>query len=133
MLNRIKKLIEDSDLSNGDFAAKIDIQASSLSHVLSGRNKPSLDFVMKVLNAFPEVDADWLLFGKNAETQKIVSPVVSNESSMTKEEEQVNYGAVEKVKPDIQAVKSSLGLTNKSNIERIVFFFSDGSFKEYLP
>lgn len=61
IIQRIKRLIEDSDLSSAAFADKLGVQRSSISHILSGRNKPSLDFVMKLLEAFPTVSPDWLL------------------------------------------------------------------------
>ena len=50
--------------SASSFAEKIGVQRSSISHILSGRNKPSLDFVLKVLSSFPEVELYWLLNGK---------------------------------------------------------------------
>src|SRR5690606_14853733 len=46
------------------FAEKIGVQRSSISHILSGRNKPSLDFVIKIISQYPEVDLYWLLNGK---------------------------------------------------------------------
>ena len=61
---RLQKVIDFHDESASSFAEKIGVQRSSISHVLSGRNKPSLDFVMKVLNAYPNVELYWLLNGK---------------------------------------------------------------------
>jgi transcriptional regulator with XRE-family HTH domain len=46
------------------FADKIGVQRSSLSHLLSGRNKPSLDFILKILDVFPDVDLYWMINGK---------------------------------------------------------------------
>jgi DNA-binding XRE family transcriptional regulator len=54
MIDRIKSVIQQSEMTNGEFASHIGINKASLSHVLSGRNKPSLDFVMKVLESFPK-------------------------------------------------------------------------------
>ena len=51
-------------LSASVFADKMGVQRSGLSHLMSGRNKPSLDFVMKIIENFPEVDFYWLLNGK---------------------------------------------------------------------
>lgn len=55
--------MKNENLSSSRFSDEIDLQRSSLSHILSGRNKPSLDFVMKVKNRFPELNTDWLIFG----------------------------------------------------------------------
>ena len=63
MVNRIKKLIEKQKLTATQFASEIGVQRSAVSHLLSGRNKPSLDFVLKIKNRFPETNLDWLLLG----------------------------------------------------------------------
>jgi transcriptional regulator with XRE-family HTH domain len=60
---RIHKLIAFYQLSSASFADQIGVQRSSISHILSGRNKPSLDFVLKTLKAFPTLSSDWLLHG----------------------------------------------------------------------
>ncbi|WP_452598137.1 helix-turn-helix domain-containing protein, partial [Pontimicrobium sp. MEBiC01747] len=61
---RLKKIIDYYGESASSFAEKIGVQRSSISHILSGRNKPSLEFVLKVLSAFPEVELYWLMNGK---------------------------------------------------------------------
>jgi len=61
---RLEKIFEYYDLSASSFADKIEVGRSSISHIVSGRNKPSLDFVMKVVSTFDEVDLYWLLNGK---------------------------------------------------------------------
>ena len=62
---RVSKIMEDNGLSSSQMADKIGVQRSAISHILSGRNKPSLDFVIKVLEAFENVSSDWLLKGEN--------------------------------------------------------------------
>ena len=47
---RIKKIIKDNELNSSSFATKIGVQRSSISHIISGRNKPSLDLVIKIIN-----------------------------------------------------------------------------------
>ncbi|MGL5111351.1 MAG: helix-turn-helix transcriptional regulator [Flavobacterium sp.] len=61
---RLEIVLEYYGLNAASFADKIGVQRSSLSHLLSGRNKPSLDFVLKVIEEFPEVDLYWVLLGK---------------------------------------------------------------------
>ena len=78
MKSRIKKIIETEKLSASDFAKKIGRQRSSVSHILSGRNNPSLDVVQEILTAFNKLEPEWLLFGKGSmyrtvRTQKIFS------------------------------------------------------------
>ena len=60
---RISKIIEYSDLSASEFADEIEVQRSNISHIASGRNKPSLDFLIKIKDRFPELQWDWLING----------------------------------------------------------------------
>lgn len=62
--DRITEILEYSGFTASEFADEIDVQRSSLSHIASGRNKPSLEFLMKIKNRFPELNWDWLIFGK---------------------------------------------------------------------
>ena len=61
---RLAQIMSHYELTAAAFAEQIDVQRSGISHILSGRNKPSLDFVLKVVRTFPEVDLYWLLNGK---------------------------------------------------------------------
>lgn len=61
---RISKIIEYSELSSSEFADAIDVQRSNISHITSGRNKPSLDFLIKIKERFPEIQWDWLIKGE---------------------------------------------------------------------
>ena len=62
--NRIQELIEEKNLSKSAFAKEIGIQRSSLAHFFSGRNKPSLEFFLKIKNKYPEIDLNWIISGK---------------------------------------------------------------------
>lgn len=113
---RLQKLIDYYGESASSFAEKIGVQRSSISHILSGRNKPSLDFVLKILSTYPEVELYWLLNGKGhfpsfniPEEKEIDSPSLSNKKDI-----EVN----EKLETD-------------KSIERIIIFYSDGSFKNF--
>ena len=70
---RITKILEYSGFSASEFADEIDVQRSSISHIASGRNKPSLEFVTKIKNRFPELSWDWIIFG-TGEMKQIDSP-----------------------------------------------------------
>ncbi|KPH14470.1 helix-turn-helix transcriptional regulator [Chryseobacterium sp. ERMR1:04] len=61
---RISKVIEYSNLTPSEFADEIDVQRSSISHITSGRNKPSLEFIIKIKSSFPEILWDWLVTGE---------------------------------------------------------------------
>lgn len=64
MEDRLLKLLDTEQLSSAKFADLIGVQRSSVSHILSGRNKPSFDFLQKTLKAFPMINADWLILGE---------------------------------------------------------------------
>lgn len=64
MNNRIHAIIKHSGLSASDFANAIGVTKASISHILTGRNNPSLDFVQRVLSRFQDINADWLISGK---------------------------------------------------------------------
>ena len=70
MTDRIQLILKSMNLSPSQFADAISVQRSSLSHILSGRNKPSLDFVSKVLTSYPDIRSDWLLFGTGTMMRK---------------------------------------------------------------
>ncbi|MGI9551115.1 MAG: helix-turn-helix domain-containing protein [Aurantibacter sp.] len=109
-IERLERLLQYYGMSASGFADKINVQRSSISHLLSGRNKPSLDFVMKVVRTFPEVNLYWLLNGKGSFPDD--TPPISEKKA----------GAVDEDK-EISSQKKS--------IERIVVFYSDGSFDAY--
>lgn len=87
MIERIKKLMNKRGLTPSQFADEIGLKRSSLSHILSGRNNPSLDVVMKIKSRFEEINTDWLLFGTGTEVVKkeiLTAPEVKKEASETK-------------------------------------------------
>ena len=114
-IKRLQKIIDYYGESASSFAEKIGVQRSSISHILSGRNKPSLDFILKILSAYPEVDLYWLFNGKG-EFPSIVKIEDTKQDTIAPA---LNYGKL-------------LSETDKNKtIERIVIFYSDGSFKNY--
>ena len=66
MKDRIAHIIRAKNLTAADFAMRLGIQPSNISHLLSGRNNPSLDFVKKLKETFPEYNLDWIVFGTGA-------------------------------------------------------------------
>ena len=106
---RLKIVMDYYELSASLMADKIAVQRSSISHIISGRNKPSLEFVLKVLKAFPEIELYWLLNGTGA-FPKTAPPTPSTP--------QENLG-------------NPTQISNSETIERIVVFYKNGTFKNY--
>ena len=109
---RLKKVMDHYQLSAAAFADEIEVQRSSISHLLSGRNKPSLDFVLKVLAKFKEVDLYWLLNGKGTFPTKEAQRMAPTPHSQSILEPQL-HGA-------------------EKQIERIIIFYTNGTFENYV-
>jgi DNA-binding XRE family transcriptional regulator len=142
-VKRLETIFDYYGLTASLFADKINVQRSSISHLLSGRNKPSLDFTLKVIESFPEVELLWLLNGKgsfpkgeNGSEEKIA--ISSNEKAV-----QENNLFSQEIIPSTTNVEISTTIPNIQNeeklvhsdskIERIVVFYTDGTFKNYNP
>ncbi|MFD0836316.1 helix-turn-helix domain-containing protein [Mariniflexile aquimaris] len=116
---RLQKVIDYYGETASSFAEKIGVQRSSISHILSGRNKPSLEFVLKILSAFPEVELYWLLNGKGE------FPAIKKS---------VDVKPVDiKPEPPPVAIQEKIQFETKKEktIESIVIFYTDGSFKNF--
>ena len=95
---RLKKIMEDNELSSSQMADKIGVQRSAISHILSGRNKPSLDFILKVLESFADVSSEWLLRGQEIEVSGGQSqPDIGSEKSLQNQGQNAAHKTVEKV------------------------------------
>ena len=137
--NRLREIIEYYDLSASSFADKIEVGRSSISHLLSGRNKPSLEFVMKIVKTFPEVELYWLLNGKGTfpKTEeytvgKNVNPKVSGsklESASKNSEDDLFSSSSESKTED----KSLVNLPNRKDkkIAKVIIFYEDGTFDAF--
>lgn len=193
MIDRIILVLKTQNLTSSQFADEIGVQRSSISHILSGRNNPSLEFVTKILKRFPDINSEWILFGKgsmyrqseimNKEEKRVIpqqadlfsfdqpyaeineilpakvevaekyaiqdekknqeiptkAPVIEdikyekqenilNENILQIEKREEIFLEEKKIEKEIhENVKS------KKEIERILIFYSDKSFREYSP
>ncbi|MFC2087513.1 helix-turn-helix domain-containing protein [Bacteroidota bacterium] len=140
MKERLIDLLKSLNLSASKFAHEIGIQPSSVSHVLSGRNKPSFDFISKTLERFPAVNTDWFILGKGdmfkSNSDNIKSIMDENGYSPTlfdlsdSQESNIPEDNSENVQiMQSQADKNSMA----KKTEKIVIFYSNNSYKEYHP
>ena len=106
------------------FADEIGVQRSSVSHILSGRNKPSLEFIQKLIKCYPKVDAIWLIDGS--------TNVIPKDEKISASEA-VHHEIVDEVKKqEPETKKMGLAQVSKSrNISRIVVFYDDNTFSEF--
>lgn len=142
---KLEKILEYYSLSASSFADKIGVQRSSMSHLLSGRNKPSLDFVLKITDVFPEVDLYWLLLNKGNfpkdESTKILKTENSNKSDISNFSPELFDQSTRESKKEAfienesqNLIETSFNNGNQYNsvVEKIVVFYTDGTFKQYI-
>lgn len=115
--DRLRMIMESHKLNAGSFADKIGVQRSNVSHVLSGRNKPSFDFVEKLLQAFPRVSAEWLFTGRQSE-KAVVSDLLID---------------AEPMKMSDAPEKESKSFGTGKKIVKTLVFYEDFTFDVFLP
>jgi transcriptional regulator with XRE-family HTH domain len=138
-IKRLEIILDYYGLSASSFADKVGVQRSSLSHLLSGRNKPSLDLILKIVQNFPEVDLYWILNGKG----NFPKGEIKNESNFNaptsskiiyEDENKNNKNPIfENLENNFSNTGNTTHLKNASEIDRIVIFYKNGSFKNYMP
>lgn len=142
-IKRLEKILEYYSLNASSFADKIGVQRSSLSHLLSGRNKPSLDFILKVLEQFPDIDLYWILNGKGQFPNTNEAPLPQSHSTetvlrtetsttpMTENSSENDF--LPNSNKNTTAEKSTNNVVERfsSEIEQIVVFYKNGTFKIY--
>ena len=129
IVKRITQILEEQQLSSSAFADTIGVQRSSISHVLSGRNKPSLEFILKTVRAFPTYSTDWLLFGKSPESSATyLTPIDETPLSAVKEMAFTDNPTTEESSTVPNSTSSS-----QAEIDKIVLLYKDGRFTEYIP
>lgn len=135
--SRLKVIMEYYNLSASAFSDEIDFNRSTISHLISGRNKPSLEFVMKVLKRFPEVQISWLLYGKgdfpsiHIDEDKLVKRTLVNqtkEPTVIEESKSQNPITHNKSTPPSLFNKIS---NSRKEIKKIVVFYTDFTFETY--
>ncbi|PTN09333.1 helix-turn-helix domain-containing protein [Mangrovibacterium marinum] len=146
MNNRIRQFMDSKGLSSSELADSIGVQRSNVTHVLQGRNKPGFLFISKLLETYPDVNAKWLITGQGemliGEPKK---EVVDLFDTPAMEEQPPNVSAntppTERHEPEQKIstssetsdVLSTILASSGKSIERIVVFYNDQTFKQYLP
>ena len=101
LTSRIVEIMKNKNISASDLSKQINVQKSSISHILNGRNKPSLDFIIKLTSAFDDLSIDWLING---------DPAPSN---------QINT---------VNTLKKTQSI---KKVNKIILFYDDNSFETY--
>jgi len=154
--DRIEKIMQNEAMNAVQFASEIGIQGSTLSHILNGRNKPSLEVVMKILKRFDYINSDWLIFGEGpmSRTERQSKTPTLFDSQDLSNTNTVNYPQkteqkIESLQSHFQqkpeqkeiiseSVNSKISEENKiapvvveKIIKRIIVYFNDNTFQEF--
>jgi transcriptional regulator with XRE-family HTH domain len=138
MKERLIEFLKAENKTSAQLAEEIGVQPSGISHILSGRNKPSLDFVLKMLEKYPFLSTEWLLFGrgnmyKDESMQKLFEDIKESEESTDNVVNQP-FEESEKKISDVNLRNTGDHVRDeKQKVEKIVWFYTDKSFHEYLP
>lgn len=145
MKERIDQIMKKEALTSTRFAEEIGIQRAAVSHILTGRNNPSLDVVTKILHRFPRVSSDWLLFGKGEmykdtkNTPEVPhlfknTPLFPDEDTdVTKYEQEIKPNPPVHIPemPKIEQVK--IIEAPVKTVTKIMLFYSDNTFDTFIP
>lgn len=157
--DKIKQILIDKNLTPSYFADEIGVQRSSISHILSGRNRPSFDIIQKIIRRFPELGYEWIM----EEDNQLIPPSTAPNFSNRAVPNSVNRPVPDRFNPGITySTTQPIGIRSQRNeippslpqnqpivehtepletvapstekrVERILIFYTDGSFKEYTP
>lgn len=164
--DKIKQILLDKNLTPSYFADEIGVQRSSISHILSGRNRPSFDIIQKIIRRFPELGYEWIMEEENQPSNPSTSSSYGNRPQSRPTIERTDrfnsvqpsslgsypiqspgirsqrneippVNIAEQIPTDqhqgqVESIPSSVSNVDKK-VERILIFYTDGSFKEYMP
>ena len=149
MREKLLKLMKSEKLSSSRLAEILEIQPSSISHILSGRNKPSYDFLVKILRRFPTLNPDWLLlnaeqmYRSNEELDRRINDTNTQSSQTTGSAEKMIVNSKNALNPKNESSQNSTNrpienipsvaniATDGRAIERVIVLYTDKSFEAY--
>lgn len=140
--DKIKQILVDKSISPSHFADEIGVQRSSISHILAGRNKPSLDIVQKIIRRYPDLGMDWIWEDDQMPSSGSTETISNIEEYTQKSGQNTRTVSVLDSREKINSVadtaqrnlsEQNMDVSEVKSIERILIFYSDGTFKQYKP
>ena len=146
--DRIEKVMESEGLNATQFASEIGIKSPTLSHILNGRNNPSLDVLKRILERYRTISSDWLILGvgqmyrgiKQPQTLSLFEeneenkskpmsyegnkPQNSGSEKITKEEK------IEKISEEVIHSVTNSQISSKQ-VKKIIVYYDDNTFQEF--
>ena len=138
MKSKLEYLLRSENLTATTLARKLEIQPSGISHILSGRNKPSFDLVVKILRAFPHLNPDWLMLdsdkiyrddvAKSVKNSELYAPSVEAQPAA---KEIIEISASENLGKNENHSILSVADNSAKRMQRVIVLYSDGSFESF--
>ena len=138
MNTRLQQFLAAENISQAQLADSLKVARAGISHIMAGRNKPSYDFLAALMNRYPRLNIEWLMFGKGKmykdlmETSEIATDLFDEDhfsSQISKEDKQV----MENIEPsiEIKSLESKVQDTVKQrNVTKIIILFDDNTYQE---
>ena len=128
---RLQQVMDYYGLNAAAFADSLEIQRSGVSHLLSERNKPSLDFILKLIEKFPEVDMYWI-----TQDKELASAKKTQQPDLFSDIPEIEMQASTPAPPSVaikekQVETKALPLPTDKHIKRIIFFYEDNRFEVF--
>ena len=140
MKDRIAHIIRAKNLTAAEFAIQLGIQPSNVSHLLAGRNNPSLDFVKKLKETFPEYNLDWIVFGNGPMTvsdslfdSKPISELKNIDNQSIVDDTRAFVGTMFAPEITKNATFEPLKDVESTDLKRIILVYTDDSFEILSP
>jgi transcriptional regulator with XRE-family HTH domain len=150
MQNRIEYIMQKHHLTPARLADELKVQRSGISHILSGRNKPGYEFIVKIIERFPDINAEWFITGKGNPDKDFTIPVNNISTPLSYNTSQADLFAAPqtqsqpqpKSEPEVNEFERTLLSDNKSfneinitnkQLEKIIFIYNDDTFHIYYP
>jgi len=147
LIDKVKQVMQDKGLSPSIFADEIGVPRASISHILAGRNKPSIRILMGIIKKFPDIDVNWLLEDDEEDSNPYEKPNLNTKrgpktnfsfagTTIKNTNQQIDFSK----ENEKNNLKESVILESSTNtkqiqrtIEKIFIFYSDKTFIEYSP
>ena len=137
MNTRLKQFLSAENITQAQFADSINVVRASVSHVLSGRNNPSYEFIRSIMIQYPNLNIEWLIFGKGKMYKETATPVQTrkiDEDILFPEFEEVQH--IEQYESEEVPVETATTdeepkvIVNQRKVSKVIILFDDGSYQE---
>jgi transcriptional regulator with XRE-family HTH domain len=128
---RLRLLLENERLTSSQFAKIVGYRPSSISHILSGRNKPGFDFIQEILKKFDNINPEWLILGRGEMYRTTDKSVYDDKEPSVREG--IKASKVESEPDPLPYVSGVKIKTDGKVIVKVLVFYSDQTFTEYNP